>query len=53
MTFKEDDAGHEPVGMVHLLDRFRAFLLRQLGVAPVFQQPEMHPVLIDRSKFQK
>src|SRR5690606_27752591 len=35
------------------LDRFLAFLFGQLGVAPVLEQPVVHPVLVYGSEFQK
>ncbi len=53
MPFEEDDARDDAVGVMHLLDRFGPLLLGELGVAPVFQQPEMDPVLVDGAEFQK
>src|SRR5690606_31034037 len=47
---EEDDALDQPVGVVHLLDRFHALLLRQLGVAPVLGEAVVQPVLIDRGE---
>ena len=44
---EENDAVGEAVGVVHLLDRFLAPLLGELQQAPVMQQPEMQPILVD------
>jgi hypothetical protein len=45
------DALDQLVGVFHLLDRFLPPLLRQVLVTPVFEQPVMEPVLIDRGQF--
>ena len=46
-ALEEDDARHQLVGVMHLLDRFLPLLLGELGVAPIVEQPVMQPVLID------
>ena len=46
-AFEEDDARHQLVGVMHLLDRFLPLLLGELGVAPIVEQPVMQPILID------
>ena len=46
-TFEEDDARHQLVGMMHLLDRFLALLLGELGEAPVLEHAVVQPVLVD------
>ncbi|EGE58298.1 hypothetical protein RHECNPAF_33400101 [Rhizobium etli CNPAF512] len=53
MTFEEDDARYKPVGMVHLFDGFGAFLLGELGVAPILEQPIMNPILIDSPELEE
>ena len=53
MPFQEDDAGDDLVGVVHFLDRFRAFLLGELLVAPVLKKAVVKPVLVDGAEFQK
>ncbi len=52
-AFEEDDAGHELVGVMHLLDGFLALLLGELGVAPVVEQAVVQPVLIDGGEFAR
>ena len=46
-TVEKQDAVGEAVGVVHLLDGFLAPLLGHFQEAPMVQQPEMQPVLID------
>jgi hypothetical protein len=48
---KKDDALDELVGVFHFLDRFLAPLLCQVLVAPVFEQPIVEPLLVDRGQF--
>ncbi|MNL41883.1 hypothetical protein D3C87_1643120 [compost metagenome] len=52
MTFKEDDARDELVGVVHFFDRLGAFLLGKERVAPIFEKTEMQPVLVDGTEFE-
>src|SRR6266702_3268825 len=47
---EEDDALHDLVGMLHLLDRFLAPFLGQRPLTPIVQQPVMQPVLVDGGK---
>lgn len=51
MAFEEDDAGDQPVGVLHLLDRFLALLLGELGDAHVVEETVVEPVLVDGAKF--
>ncbi len=51
-ALQEEDAIHELVGVVHLLDRFLALLLRKAGVAPVIQHAVMQPVLVDGAQLE-
>ncbi|MNY43440.1 hypothetical protein D3C86_1784000 [compost metagenome] len=53
MAFKEDDTLDQPVGVMHLFDGFSAFLGCKLLIAPVIQQAEMHPILVDGAEFEK
>ena len=47
---EEDDALHELVGVLHLLDQFLAPFLGELVEAPVVEQAVMQPVLVDRGQ---
>src|SRR5262249_54999071 len=49
-TIEKDDALHDLVRMLHLLDRLLAPFLGQRPVAPIVQQPVMQPVLVDGGK---
>ena len=40
------------VGVVHLLDRFLALLLGELGEAPVVEQAVVQPVLVDGAELE-
>src|ERR1700687_3268281 len=51
LGFEENDARGEARGVLHLPDRFLAPLLRKLQQAPVMQQPEMQPILVDGGEF--
>ena len=53
MTLEEDDALDKPVGVMHLLDGFRALLGGEALIAPIVQKSEVNPVLVDRAKFEK
>ena len=53
MAFKKDDAGNELVGVMHLFDGFGTLFLGKLGIAPIFEQPIVDPVLVDRTKFEE
>src|SRR5690606_38082334 len=53
VAFEEDYPLDELVGVMHLLDGLRPLLARQLGVAPVLQDAEMHPVLVHRAQLKK
>src|SRR5712671_4460487 len=46
-AIEKDDAGHELVGVLHLLDRFLAPLLGERLEAPVVEQAIVQPVLVD------
>ena len=48
---EKDDALDELVGVLHFLDQFLAPLLGQILVAPIFEQPIVQPVLVDRGQF--
>jgi hypothetical protein len=48
---EEDDAFHQLVGVLHLLDRFLAPLLGEVLQAPVVQQAVVQPVLVDGRQF--
>jgi len=48
---KEDDPVNQLVGVLHLLDGFRAPFLGEVLDAPVVQQAVMQPVLVDRGQF--
>src|SRR5215468_4110574 len=50
-AFEEQDAVGETVGVVHLLDGFLAPDLGHLQEAPIVEQAEMQPILIDRGQF--
>ena len=46
-ALQEDDAHHQLVGVLHLLDQFLALLLGELGEAPVVEHAVVQPVLVD------
>ena len=46
--FQKEDANNEAVGVLHLLDRFLAPIVRKCVVAPMFEQPVMQPILVHR-----
>ena len=48
---EEDDAVDQLVGVLHLLDGFRAPFLGEILEAPVVEQPVVQPVLVDRGQF--
>ncbi len=52
-VLKKDDPSDETIGVMHLFNGFRTFLLGKLGIAPIFQKPIMNPILIDRTEFEK
>ncbi len=53
MTFEEDDAVDDLVGVLHFLDRLGPLLLCELCVAPIVEQAVVQPVLIDRAQLEK
>ena len=53
MAFEENDALDQLVGVVHLFDGLGTFLVGELGVAPVVQDAEMHPILVDGAEFEE
>ena len=48
---KEENTLDEPVGVLHLIDRFLMFLVRKLGYAPVRQHPGVQEILADGGQF--
>src|SRR5262249_14152237 len=46
--FELKDAVHQPVCVLHLLDRLFVLVLRELREAPVLQHPVVQEVLVDR-----
>src|SRR5262249_6448259 len=49
-AFEKQDALDQPVGVLHLIDRFVLFLLLQAIQAPVAEHPGMKEVLVDCSQ---
>src|SRR5215831_12943254 len=49
-AFEIEDALHQPVGVLHLAERFRAYLFPQTLVAPVLAHACVDPVLVDRGE---
>ena len=52
MTFEEDDAVDQPVGVMHLLDQFLPLLLGEARETPVLGQPIVQPVLVDGAELE-
>ena len=52
MSFEEDDAVDQQVGVVHLLDRFLPLLLGKAGETPVLREPIVQPVLVDGAELE-
>jgi hypothetical protein len=51
-AIEKQDAVHELVRVVHLLDRFLAPLFREIFVAPVVEHPVVQPILVDCGQFR-
>ena len=49
-AFEEEDALDQPVGVLHLVDRFLLLVLAQLLQAPVVEHPGVQEVLVDRGQ---
>ena len=47
---EEQDALGEPVGVLHLVDRFGALELGELVHAPIVEQPVVQPILVGRGQ---
>src|SRR6056297_984116 len=50
-SLEEQDALDEPVGMLHLVDRFLVFLLAEFFQPPVLQDPRVQEILVDGGQF--
>src|SRR5215831_11603712 len=50
-AFQKDDARHQLVGVLHLLDGLFALLLCKLGKAPVVEHAIVQPILVNSAQF--
>ena len=48
---KEEDAFGQPIGMLHLVDRFVPLEFGETLHAPIIEHPVMQPILVDRRQF--
>jgi len=49
-AIEKQDALDELVGMLHFVNRFLVFVLRQLGITPVAIHARVEEILVDRSQ---
>ena len=47
-AFEEQDALHEPVGVLHLVDRLLPLVLAETLEAPGVEHPRVQEILVDR-----
>ena len=53
MAFEENNTLDQTIGVMHFFNRFSTLLGSELLIAPVVEETEMDPILVDCTQFEK